>query len=64
MSTVPVKLTDGTVVDFHVDALLTQQVFELIKEGKMTVEQLDEWVDAIRDNSYESGYDAGCNNYN
>lgn len=35
------------------------EVFELIKNGKVTADQFDDWIDEVRSNAYESGYDIG-----
>ena len=59
MSKIPVKLTDGSIHEFHVDTLLLEQVFEAIKDGRMTLEQLDEWREFVYESAYEYGFRNG-----
>lgn len=50
-------------LEFSLEGLISEQVYQLISDGRMTMEQFDEWLSIQRMNSYVDG-SAEANYYN
>jgi hypothetical protein len=55
MSTVTVRLNDGTYHDFDVEHLTSEQAFEYVQQGRMTFDQFEEFLSHRTNEAYCDG---------